>query len=131
MAGIDVNDVLVDPLLSTTFDVIRRQETVDAMGRAVITETLYEGQQGIITWERGTIQRMPDGTLAQQVLNVVTPFSLRDASVGWQADQIIWGGETYLVTMLKPNRHFGRGFTRAVAMTTRATDDPPVMGNMP
>lgn len=128
---LDVNDVLTDPILSTTFNVRRRAETVLPNGRVQLGEEHFTGLQGIITWERGTIQRMPDGTLAQQVLNIITPFSLRDASVGWQADVVIWNGEEYLVTMLKPNRHMGRGFTRAVAMSTRATDNPPPMGSIP
>lgn len=129
MAGIDVNDVLMDPMLSTTFSVRRRSEVVNSRGRTVITETVIDNVVGIITWEDGKIEREPDGTLAQQRLKIVTPFSLRDASLGFQPDYITWKGVEYLITWTHPNRHIGRGFTRATATSTKATDPPPVAGS--
>lgn len=131
MANLDVNDVLLDPLLSTDFSVRRRSETVNQQGRNELLEELFEGQRGIITWEDNSLNRMPDGSIAQESIKVVTPFSLRDASFGFQPDVIIWKGAEYLVTSVRANRHIGRGFTRATATSTRATDNPPVMGNLP
>lgn len=131
MAGIDVNDVLVDMDLSTVFDVRRRHETVNDKGRTRIVDEMFPGQRGVITWEDGAINRNPDGSIAQEHIKIVTPFSLRDTSMGFQADVIIWNGAEYTITSSKANRHFGRGFTRATASSRRATDSPPPMGNVP
>lgn len=130
MAGIDVNDVMVDPEFATVFDVKRRTEVVNNQGRTELTETMFPAIVGIITWTEAGISRGEDGTIVPQSLNVVTPFSLRDNSQGFAADVIVWQGEEYLVKSIKANRHLGRGFTRASAETTRTPDLPPPTGSV-
>jgi len=127
--NIDVNDVLVDPDLSTVFDVRRQRETVGSNGRTVITPELFEGVQGIITWLEGPITQREDGLLTRQGINIATPFSLRDASFGFQPDIVIWQGTEYRVVSTKAHRHLGRGWTRATAESTRASDNPAPTGS--
>jgi hypothetical protein len=130
MAQLDVNDVMLDPDLSTVFDVRRQQETInEANGRTVLRNELFEGVIGIVTWDDGTITQTENAVIAAQTINVATPFSLRDASFGYQPDIIIWQGAEYRVTMTKPHRHLGRGWTRAKAESTRGTDSPAPTGS--
>jgi hypothetical protein len=129
MAELDVNDVMLDPMFSTMFAVRRQGETVGEDGRTVIAPELFEGLRGVITWQDAKIVQREDGVIVPQAINVATPFSLRDASFGYQPDIILWQGEEYRVTSLKPWRHLGRGWTRASAEVTRMTNNPPAMGN--
>lgn len=129
MAGIDVNAVMLDPLLSTMFDVKRRQEAVGADGRVAISDEYFAGLRGVITWEEGPIMQTPEGVMAKQSIKIATPFSLRDASFGFQPDIVVWEGEEYRITSVKAHRHLGRGWTRATAESTRATNTPPPEGS--
>lgn len=129
MPGLDVNEVLTDPDLATTFDVRRQQEAVGLDGRAVVTPVLIVGLVGVITFEDGPIEQGEDASQTPQAINIATPFSLRDASFGFQPDVVIWQGTDYRVTAIKAHRHFGRGWTRARAASTRASDNPPPTGS--
>lgn len=131
MADLDVNDVLLDPMFSTLFNVRRRQETIGDNGRTVLNEEVFENQRGIITWQDARIVQREDGVMTPQAINIATPFSLRDASFGFQPDVIVWQSEEYRITSIKPWRHLGRGWTRASAESTRVTNSPPPTGALP
>lgn len=131
MALIDVNEVLADADLATTFNVRRHNESVSmATGRTVITpDEVFENIVGVITWKDGPIVQGADATITAQQINVATSFSLRDASFGYAPDTIIWQGVEYRVTSTKSHRHLGRGWTRASAESIRATDQPAPDGS--
>lgn len=129
MPGIDVNEVMSDPDLATTFDVRRQQESVGLNGRVVITPTMFTGILGVITFADGPIEQGADATQTPQVIVVATGFSLRDASFGFQPDVVIWQGTEYRVIAIKAHRHLGRGWTHARAASTRASDNPPATGS--
>lgn len=124
MPSLDVNMVLMDPDLADTFDVRRNNETVGTDGRVVKTPELMTGLTGIIKWDTGKTQRGPDGAMSPATLEIITAFSLRDTSFGFQPDVILWRGAEYTVVQSAPNRHFGEGFTKAKAVSTRAMDIP-------
>lgn len=124
MPSLDVSMVLSDPDLADTFSVRRRAETVGQNGRVATTPTLIEDIIGVITWDTGETKRRDDAQISQEGIKVVTQFSLRDESTGFQPDVIIWRGGEYTVMQTEPYRHFGEGFTSAKAVSTRATDRP-------
>lgn len=126
---VDVNDVLVDPSMSTEFSVVRRGEAVDDKGRSRLTEERFDALLGVITWLDGDVTTGEDATTTSQAISIATPFSLRDASFGFQPDLVVWQGETYRVNKVKAHRHIGRGWTRATATSVRSTDSPPPPGS--
>lgn len=129
MPGIDVNEVMLDPDLATTFDVRRQQETTGLDGRSIVTPTLFPAVVGVITFEDAQIEQGDDATQTPQVIIVATPFSLRDASFGFQPDIVVWQNTDYRVISIKAHRHLGRGWTHARAASTRASDNPPPTGS--
>lgn len=129
MAGIDMTAVMIDPLLSSFFSVVRRQEAVGPDGRVTMSEETFDNIQGVVTWKEGPVNQREDGLLGLQEISIATPFSLRDASFGFQPDLIIWEGEQYRVTSVKAHRHLGSGWTRATAESFRATNSPPPEGS--
>lgn len=124
MPSLDVNVVLTDPDLADGFSVRRNAETLDDYGRTVKTPTVIAGQMGIVTWDTGETVRREDGQLSPASIEIVTPFSLRDESRGFQPDVVLWRGGEYLVIKSEPYRHFGGGFTKARAVSTIAQDAP-------
>jgi hypothetical protein len=126
---VDVNDVLTDPSMRTEFSVVRRSESVGADGRSQMAEERIDDLLGIITWADGDVESGEDLTRTGQAISIATPFSLRDASFGFQPDLVVWNGEQYRVNRIKAHRHVGRGWTRATATSVRATDNPPPVGS--
>lgn len=124
MPSLDVNMVLTDPDLADTFDVRRCNEAVGGDGRVVQTFELVEGLVGVVKWDTGKTQRGSDGAISPESIDVYTPFSLRDASFGYQPDVVLWRGAEYKVMKTNPNRHFGEGFTIGKCVSTRAMDNP-------
>ena len=124
MPSLDVNMVLLDPDLADTFDVRRSQEAVGANGRMSVVSESFPDQVGVVKWDAGRTERGPDGALTPSLLMVITPFSLRGASFGYQPDVVIWRGSEYTVMKSKPYRQFGEGFTIAECESTRAADNP-------
>lgn len=122
---LDVSMVLADPMLSDSFSVRRESESVGSNGRTTTVGELIEGLTGIITPEEpADLQRRDDGQLVPHNISIITSFSLRDASFGYQPDVVIWGGTEYLVKKVLSFQRVS-GHTQALATSTRATDRPP------
>lgn len=85
MPLLDVSELMSDPLFVETFDVIRRQETVDDKGRVVIVPELFEGVVGSVQPKDtaiggNIITQGEDASLRGANFNVYTSFRLRSVS---------------------------------------------------
>lgn len=127
MPLIDVSEVLLDPMLASSFSVIRRVETVGSNGRSVAVPTTTDNVIGVVTMQSaGELIRRDDADQITRKISVVTPFRLRSAATGHKPDQIIYDGITYTVTEILPYHRFGAGFVEAIAVSMNATDPGPV-----
>lgn len=120
---LDMSAVLLDPLISSRFDVKRQHESVGTSGRATKVPEWYRDQIGRVKPEEpSSLMRRDDGQMAPQVISVITQFPLRKASFGFQPDLIVYDGVEYMVTEALAYRV--AGFTKATARSTRAMDSP-------
>jgi hypothetical protein len=127
MADIDVSEVLFDPDLADTFDVIRKAEIVGENGRVTLNETRYPNVVGVVIPIQPTnLQRRDDGQMMPKRMTVVTMFRLRGPSNGYQPDDIIISGVRCTVIDLMPFTRFGAGFVEAT-VTSMSASNPPEM----
>jgi hypothetical protein len=122
---LDVSMVLHDPMLSSEFDVRRQSEVVGGNGRVSKVAEWFRGLVGIVKPEAPSkLERGKDSASVVHSILVLTEFSLRDASFGFQPDVVVYGGTEYLVEEALPYQRLA-GYTRALCTSTRATDNPP------
>lgn len=121
---LDVSMVLADPLISDEFDVKRQAESVGANGRTAVTPEWFYKQRGVVKADKPSrLSRRDDGQIVEHSISVISAFSLRDATLGYQPDVVLWGGREYLVVQALPYQRVA-GFTWAKCTSTRATDNP-------
>lgn len=126
MPSVDVSEVLFDPDLADTFDVLRQAETVTTHGRTELKESLYPNVIGVVTTTSpGELQRRDDGQMMPRKISVVTMFRLRGPSPGFQPDQIQYCGVRFTVTEILPFSRFGKGFVEALATSMSAINVAP------
>lgn len=127
MPLLDVSELLTDPDFATTFNVIRKAETVGGNGRTSVVETRFESQVGvIINTDPAELDRREDGQTASRVVTIVTQFRLRGPAPGHQPDDVEVDGERMLVTKVIPHTRWGNGFVKAVAQAFATTPAAPV-----
>ena len=125
MPMLDVSWVVMDPMLSDSFTVTRRAESIDSNGRPVITPTSFPNLVGVVTQgDPNTLVRDDDSDYVPRVINVVSKFAFRNVSVGFKPDLITWNGTDYLVKQVSPYNRFGNGFYEATAASMTTTDAP-------
>lgn len=131
MPDIDVSDLLFDPdIAGTTFDVIRRQETVGANGVASVAPTTFEDVVGSITPTGDNSLVREEGYSTQSnTIKVITTFRLRgpskDAGHNFQPDIVVWNGTNYEVKSLNEFTPFGAGFVEADCISIDFTAQAP------
>lgn len=117
MPNLDVSDVLLDPdFLSKGIICTRTAVTANDKGRSdtVITSHSFNG---VVTSNDGfKLDRKPDGTIIKGAINIHTRFVLTEGDANHQADEIKWQGRDYIVTQVKPNLQYGRGFIKAICI---------------
>lgn len=104
---LDLSDLVVDPDLATTFTVLRRAQTVSSSGIASITVTTFTDVVGVVTPEPVPLVLEPDYTHAQNSITILTQMKLYDPTTGFEADQIVWQGDTYQVRNASGWNQFG------------------------
>lgn len=125
MPDLDVSDVLFDPMLSTTFDVVREAESVDSKGRTVQTPTTFSAVVGVITQEDpADLIKLPESEMVPRRIFGATTFAVRGATTGFQPDKIVYAGDTYTVTRVMPYSRYGPGIFEFIATSMNATDNP-------
>lgn len=120
MPSVDVTDILSDPDFATTFDVIRRTQTVNAKGRAENSETLNRSVVGVVVPASGSkMVRTPEGTMQIGDIKVITSFDLTDGTGENDCDVVVWKGNRYNVINTNDYSEYGRGFIEATAMLAK------------
>lgn len=130
MPDLDVSFMVSDPMLSDTFTVTRRTDSVDAKGRTTPTPSqVFPNVHGVVTQDSvAGLMRSPDGQTAPRQIIVCTSFQILGVSPGNQPDLITWAGGDYLVTRVLPYSRFGAGTYEVIAQSVQAID-PPVTLN--
>ncbi len=124
---LDFTDVIEDEDLSTTFDVIRRTDTVGDNGRSTMATQRFNGIVGIVVpGDPGKLLRTPEAGITQRAVTITTLFRLRAISDGVQPDQVVFEGVVHTVTAVKAWTSMGDGFVKAVALSENAADPPPM-----
>lgn len=132
MPGLDVTDVLADPdVAGESFTVIRRQQSIGANGREVLTATSLPNITGsIVPTPLNSLAREEAYQSQQKSIRVVTTFRLRgaskDAGVTYQPDQVVWKGDTFVVKSLDDYSQYGAGFIVADCTSIDLVDQAPI-----
>lgn len=123
MPMLDVSFVLLDPMFTDAFTLIRRAEVIDEKGRPELASTYFRGLTGVITQsDPSKLQRESDFGSVPRVISLVTKVAVRGLVVGYQPDLIVWNGTSYLVDNVSPYSRFGDGFYEVIAASMTATD---------
>lgn len=132
MADLDMTDALTEPAFTSSFDVVRRAEVVNAFGESTVPEPLRIcGVVGVICMASNEqLVRLDDQQRMGRNISVVTQFRLRGPAIGkggqnFQPDLIKWQGDHYVVSYLDPYTNFGSGFVEAVASSIDFIDKAP------
>lgn len=117
MPLLDVTEILIDPDLADTFSVIRTTTSTNSSGIASSGPArTYSNVVGVITWDDGTIlERAAEGVMIKGRITICTKFILTDGDQLYDADQIVWNGNTYTVSKVDSYSRFGPGFVCAYA----------------
>lgn len=135
MPMLDVSDIVVDPDLADTFDVIQRAESVDpGTGRSSSTRVMTAGVVGVVTLQDpADLMRGEDSDQAPRLIFVASAFRFRSISTDegqqYKGDIIVWpptgqpGSTEYTVIKVYPYSRYGTGITEVVAKSMNATDE--------
>jgi hypothetical protein len=115
MPAIDVTELFTDPDFATTFDVIRKAESVGGNG---VNAPAIQTITGII----GVVQpvssldliRTEDGSRLMGAINVITKYGLKDGSGATDADIVVWQNTQYQVETTDDWTQWGAGFISAL-----------------
>lgn len=114
MPALDVSELLTDPDFVTTFDIVRRTQTVDSHGRAVNAESTIKSVVGAVTagssgWLRW-LNRSPGYGASSRAITVYAKTRLYDTTSGRLPDLVVWKGTRYIVDKVNDYSEFGQGF---------------------
>lgn len=125
MALLDVSEVLLDPDLTTNFNVVRKTVDTDNHGRQIVTEAVTTGVLGVIcSASQNDLERLGDYQTGKRYISIVCQFRLQMTSEGKQADTVQWTGDDYVVLYLDPYPQYGIGFVQAIAGSLDHQDAP-------
>lgn len=115
MAGLDVTEILDgDPDFCDTISVIRRTQTINDRGRVEVAEVQWDIIAVVTQGAGDELDRVPEGALISSAITVHTIERLIVAQGDIDADEILFDGRRYIVTVLSDYSNFGRGFSAAV-----------------
>ena len=132
MALLDVSSILLDPDFVDSFNVRRRNQTIDAHGRAAINETIFSKVFGVVTAiSPSDLDRKDNYEAMSRSISIVCQFHLRGETTDYQPDIVVWKGSNYLVKHVDPYPQFGMGFFQVECTSIDKTDpafEPLVTG---
>lgn len=126
MAGLDVNEILRDPMLVDTFEVIRRAQGIGDNGRALAAnEFRFPEVVGSVQYESDSAtQKRNEGQFSPKNIKIWTEFHLYKASDNYLPDQLVWNGELFEVLDVQSYANYGRGFYIGVAKSVKVMNQP-------
>lgn len=117
--------VASSPFLADNFTISTMKQSISPTGRAS-TVPAHSCAHGIVTnANRGDLQNLPEGSLAENVISIITESVLLGPRPGYQPDVVTWRGTSYKVIHSAPYPQFGRGWYKALAASQNAIDLPP------
>jgi galactose-6-phosphate isomerase len=128
LAGGFLQPALGAYLLMDKFQVLRRTETVNLLGRVAQPPPIqtFNNIPGTIgPTSPNDLARLPDLDLSKSTLSAVTTFRLRGPAPGFLPDHVIWHGDTYQVMSVNDFSAYGGGFVQAVLQMVDAQAEPP------
>lgn len=126
MAKIDVSDLLVDPDFTDKVTLIHRSESVNAKGRAELTETPEPTPITVVVQNIDTeiLDKYPDLATLSDKITVWYRGVLTAESPNGYSDIIIWKGDRYFVKYVDEDyMNFGKGWTKAVCVLEKVNND--------
>lgn len=128
MALLDVASITMDPMFASTFDVERFTDHVGDDGRASATPVpdVLAGLRGTVVPSSGSNRhtREAEATRGGRGIDIYTVHVLRDASLGYIPDVVIWRGDRYEVQTCDPYADFGQGFYHITAISKPLSVSP-------
>lgn len=141
MSLIDFTDLFFDPdIAGQSFCVIRRQQTINAHGEGVDTETRFYPVGQISPTGDNSLVREDAFQAQMDTIMVLTTFRLRAVArevsnpgnlpvqpvpVTYQPDIVLFNGSHYVVQTLNEFTQFGGGFVQAECLSIDYVDNPP------
>ena len=114
MARLNVGRLLLNPAFTDPVKLIQRMETIDAVGRVVLTETITDIIA--VVQDRGPqmLTRLPEGAYLTDEITVIYRGELSAQRVNGYADMVEWKGKRYEVKNVSDDfQNYGKGFTKA------------------
>ncbi len=124
MPTLDVSEAF-DPSFYDTFIVIRKSQGVSIKGRAEHTEKHLNAQGVVMAASPNDMLRVPESAYMNKGISIVTQTKLQGPSPGYAADELIWGGERFVVHIVNDYSHYGRGFIEVIATAIEPVGPPP------
>ena len=126
MPLLDVSDILDDPDFMDTMTVTWATETVNDLGRSVVTPQTFPNVPAVITAATGDLLKyLPDGARIEGAITVHTRFLLTSESETTAPDIIRWHGRDYVVTLLNDWSSYGDGFMQAICTLRNLVEASP------
>jgi hypothetical protein len=122
MAGLDVSEVIRDPLFTSPVTLIPRTETVDELGNPVWVDGRTVEVQAVVTSDMKSIERLPDAL--QRAGTIMVRFMKDDGprDFGHGYDAVKWRGRKFVVKDCADYSQFGQGFIRLTCWPEEASD---------
>lgn len=122
--------VLSNPLLLDSFNVIRRVETVNNSGEAVLSLTATTNVSGVVKPIGDRLDRKSDQDSSQKDLRIFTRFALRGEArdgvpTNWKPDLVFWHGNNFIVKNVRDWGGYGAGYVAAECNSLELVSMPP------
>lgn len=122
--------VLSSPMLVDTFNVIRRNETVNNSGESVLGLTATIGVYGVVKPIGDRLDRKADADSDQKDLRIFTKFALRGSArdgvpTNWKPDLVFWQGNNFIVVNVRDWGRYGVGYIAAECNALELVSMPP------
>jgi len=121
MPWIDVSSLLLDPeIAGERFQVIRRKESVNPFGEAILSTQIYKNVIGQVSpTARNSLLREQSFSSQEKTIRVITNFKLIGASKNnidgqyYQPDLIYWKNGYYIAGEIEDYSQYGAGLVSA------------------
>lgn len=122
MANIDVSDLLDDPDLSDTFQVVRTTITVGNDGVSTKVEQILTAVGSVQPASGDTLALLPEASRVEGALEVWSRFAFQLADDTHEADRVLWRGRRALVIKRDDYGHYGSGYSHVTCVFEGTTD---------
>ena len=126
MPTLDVSEAF-DPSFMDEFVVLRRVQGVSAYGRTTVSTKQFTVIGVVVPSSPNDLQRLPEAQYMNKAITIYTQWKLQGPSPGYQPDQVMWHGSSFLVRALDDYSGWGRGFLQAICLSIDAIDPAPYM----